>query len=376
MSADTIVFVVVVASRFVVPLLIPRYPLPAIMCCALIDACDQSIFKQFTHVHLSEYQAYDKALDVFYLSVAYVSTLRNWVSGDLVRVATALWYFRLIGVVLFEFTGERWLLVVFANTFEYFFIAVEWFRLTRDPRRLSQHRIVRLVVGIWILIKIPQELELHVARWDLTDRVKRYLLGVPVDSQWSTALAHRPLVTGALFLLSIGSVVLVISLSRNRPDGDWRRTVDSDVVAEHLGWDPPSRVVRPTATFGWSFLEKTSLACLVGMTFANLLPVIRVEAEQLVVGTIVVIVVNTLLSEFLNERRITMRTIRVLYVFMVLVNTATVAMFYGLLGGDENKIHFVNTLFFVVLLTLIIVLFDRYRQVSRLRRQPTFILPM
>ena len=69
-----------------------------------------------------------------------------------------------------------------------------------------------------------------------------------------------------------------------------------------------------------------------------------------------------------------MRTLRVLYVLMVVVNLATVLVFYALLGGNEAKIRFGNTALFVALLTLIVVLFDRYRQVSRLRRGPLFIL--
>ena len=42
------VFVGVVLIRFFLPLLIPRFPLPAILGCLVIDAADQSIFQAFT----------------------------------------------------------------------------------------------------------------------------------------------------------------------------------------------------------------------------------------------------------------------------------------------------------------------------------------
>ena len=384
MNLDTIVFAAVVGLRFVVPLRIPRYPLPAILICLIIDAADQSIFQQFTSLTLEGYQTYDKALDVFYLSVAYVSVLRNWVSGPLVMMATGLWYYRLIGVVLFEFTDQRWFLVIFANTFEYFFIVVEIYRQTRHPDRLSWKWIISTVAVLWIVIKIPQELWIHVVQGDVTDALKEYVFGVDPTAAWAASLSNRPLVTGGLVVLLALVILNGLRAVRHemktkakgliRQDHDWPRTVDADVVGGHLGWDPPSRVVRPTASFGWSFVEKVILTTMIAMIFANILPAITVGAGSIIMGTTVVIGINTFLSEWLNERQITMRTLRVLYVMMVVANLSTVLAFYALLGGNETKIRFGNTAFFVALLTLIVVLFDRYRQVSRMRRGPLFIL--
>jgi hypothetical protein len=121
-------------------------------------------------------------------------------------------------------------------------------------------------------------------------------------------------------------------------------------------------------------LDTIVFAAVVGLRF--LLPAFEVGAGSLILGTAVVIAVNTFLSEWLNERRVTMGTSRVLYLVMVVVNLGTVLIFYVLLGGIESKIRLVNTTFFVALLTLVVVLFDRYRQVSRLRRGPLFILPV
>ena len=43
----TAVFVLVVGTRFLLPLLIPRYPLPAIVACLVVDGVDQTIFQAF-----------------------------------------------------------------------------------------------------------------------------------------------------------------------------------------------------------------------------------------------------------------------------------------------------------------------------------------
>jgi hypothetical protein len=73
----SVVFVIVVAVRLRLPLLIPRYPLPAILASLVVDAADQTIFQAFGF-DPPGYQGYDKAMDVYYLAIAYLATLRNW----------------------------------------------------------------------------------------------------------------------------------------------------------------------------------------------------------------------------------------------------------------------------------------------------------
>ena len=75
----TAVFVLVVGTRFLLPLLIPRYPLPAIVACLVVDGVDQTIFQAFGY-DPPGYQGYDKAMDVYYLAIAYLATMRNWTS--------------------------------------------------------------------------------------------------------------------------------------------------------------------------------------------------------------------------------------------------------------------------------------------------------
>ncbi|MGI9623512.1 MAG: hypothetical protein ACR2PK_11800, partial [Acidimicrobiales bacterium] len=60
---DGLVFAIVVGARLLVPLLIPRFPLPAILAALVIDAADQTVFQQLTDLDLDGYQSYDKALD-------------------------------------------------------------------------------------------------------------------------------------------------------------------------------------------------------------------------------------------------------------------------------------------------------------------------
>ena len=167
---ESLLFAVVVGLRFFVPLLIPRYPLPAVLASLVLDAVDHSIFQAFGY-NPPNYQGYDKAMDVYYQAIAYVSTLRNWTSPSAYRVGRFLYFYRLVGVTAFELSGWRPLLLIFPNTFEYFFIAYEVVRMQRDPRRYTLRFWVWVAAVIWVVVKLPQEWWIHVAQLDFTDEL-------------------------------------------------------------------------------------------------------------------------------------------------------------------------------------------------------------
>jgi hypothetical protein len=167
-TTATVVFLAVVGARFLVPLLIPRFPLPAIVAALILDGVDQTIFQSFGF-DPPGYQGYDKAMDVYYLAIAYLSTMRNWVSEPAVRVARFLYFYRLIGVVSFELSGWRPLLLIFPNTFEYFFIVYEAIRLRWNPARFGLRYWIVVAAVIWIFVKLPQEWWIHIAQRDVTD---------------------------------------------------------------------------------------------------------------------------------------------------------------------------------------------------------------
>ncbi len=210
-AADYTVFGLVVAARLLVPLLIPWYPLPGVVAALVLDAVDQTLFQSFTRLPLDGYQSYDKALDVYYLSIAYISTLRNWTNHFAFSVARFLFYYRLVGVALFELPEWRLLLFVFPNTFEYFFIWYEAVVLWRDPRPLRRATIAGAAAAIWILIKLPQEFWLHIARLDLTDVLKTALFRAPPETTWGHLFAALP---GVFVGAVVGAVGLLLLLAR------------------------------------------------------------------------------------------------------------------------------------------------------------------
>ncbi len=223
------VFWVVAVARFLLPLTIPRFPLPGIIASLVLDAVDQTIFQQFPGIDLQGYQGYDKALDIYYLSVAYITTLRNWANSFALQVSRFLFYWRLAGVVLFEITQVRWLLMVFPNTFEYFFIFYEAYRLRWSAERMSKKLLIGAAALIWIVIKLPQEYWIHIGQIDTTDWIKTGLFKVPVDTSWSVIVRTWPAVcVGAIMVVAALLVVVWWLARRQLPPADYRLSFDAD----------------------------------------------------------------------------------------------------------------------------------------------------
>jgi hypothetical protein len=361
--SDTVIFLIVVGLRFGIPLLIPRYPLPAIIAALVLDAADQSIFQQFTDLNLDGYQSYDKALDIYYLTIAYVSTFRNWTNGFAVEVARFLWYYRLVGVVLFELTETRFLLLVFPNTFEYFFIAYEVIRLGWDPRRLSNRHVVGLAAAIWIFIKLPQEYWIHVAQLDFTDFVKETLYGVDGTTSWSDTFANRPQVSIALAIAFGVLGAVAFRLWRRLPAQDWPLGFNVDRPTPQVDLGPDYEVREPSLR--WPLVEKIALITMISVIFANVLN-INAAVWQIAIATGLVVVATAGISLWRAKSSADWRSAATTFAIIAIVNAALIGLYANFVG--EQGINRAAALFFGVLLTLIITLFDRFRAVRLLRQ--------
>jgi hypothetical protein len=355
-STDTLVVVAILATRLIVPLLIPRFPLPAILVALVVDAADQTLLQQLTDFSLDSYQNFDKALDIYYLAIAYLAVYRNWTNDFAIQVAAFLWYYRLVGVLLFEVFQERWLLLVFPNTFEYFFIAYCVVQTCWNPQRMSHRAVVGLAAFIWIVIKLPQEWWIHVAQNDFTDFTKETIFGVDADSSWSDAFSNRPGVVVALLVAAAALVLVGLRLRTRLPATDWRFGLDTnrtDVVVRRT--EPLPTSMRA------AIVEKVALVGLIGAIFANVLEV-EATALQLVGATVFVVLANVGISIWLARRGIEWRSLAVEFVALALVN-ATLLSVYATLVSD-GRLERTTSLFFGLLLTVLIVLYDLYRPVT------------
>jgi hypothetical protein len=369
-GSDMLVFWTVVAARLFVPLLIPRFPLPAILTALVLDGVDQSIFQTFTSLNLDGYQSYDKALDVYYLSIAYISTMRNWLNSFAFQVARFLFYYRLVGVLLFELFEARWLLLVFPNTFEYFFIVIEAVRLWWDPRRLSRKAVIGAAAAIWVFIKLPQEWWIHVAQLDVTDSLKTVVFGVDADDSWSTALSNRPAVTiGIVLLVAAVAAALWWLVVPRLPatDAAERRGLQADPLPAGIATSRDRARWRAATGRLWSteLAEQIVLISLVCSIFAQMLPGVEVTPLRMTAGVAVLVVLNSAIGLWTARRGQSVESLTAAFAVLFGVDVAFLFVSAQILNITFNRSAL---LVFLFLLVLIVALYTRNRPVLTFRR--------
>src|SRR5256885_13601330 len=111
---------VFVAFRVASALPTLRWPFAGALIALVADFAD--LFLMDAIGGISDYQRLDKLSDLAYIATFLVVALR-W-SGLERAVALVLFGYRMVGEVAFELTGERALLLLFPNVFEFWFVAV------------------------------------------------------------------------------------------------------------------------------------------------------------------------------------------------------------------------------------------------------------
>ncbi len=347
-TLTTVVFLTVVAGRFILPLFLFKFPLPAIIACLILDGYDQSIFQAFG-ADPPGYQSYDKAMDIFYLSMAYLSTLRNWRSEAAFRVAWFLFFYRMVGVVLFEATGLRWVLLVFPNTFEYFFIVYEAIRTRWNPARWGYRFWVAMAAAIWIVVKWPQEYWIHIAQMDMSE-----------------TLAEHPWVWGVLAGLALLLVLGAWVFSRRtlgQPDHDFTLVappipLSIDNARARNSWIAQFDAIRSVGT-----LEKVILISLVSTIYGQVLPDYDGSSTWLFFGIAGFVVINSVFSIATARRNWTVQGAFASFFVRLVFNLVLVTIADWLLNRSEGDIHGFDTFFFLSLISLMTTLHDRYRPV-------------
>jgi hypothetical protein len=272
------------------------------------------------------------------LAIAYLATMRNWTSTPAFRIARVLFYYRLAGVVAFELLDSRAMLLVFPNTFEFFFIAYEGLRTRWDPDRWSGRFWLYVAGGIWVFVKLPQEYWIHVAQLDFTDTV--------ADHPWF----------GVLCLLGLGLLAwlvwFVVRPLMPAPLAGWRFT------APPVPATPPRRA----AAVPWSEpTEKSILLTLLAVIVAEILPSVHLTALDIAVGVLALVAANLAIAAWAGRGTH----------FALLMGINFILIYAGSRArSDRGNLPVVTALFFAYLTTLIVVLYDTYRSVRAARDAP------
>jgi hypothetical protein len=367
---DWIIFGLVALARLLLPLTIPRWPLIGIVASLILDGVDQTLFQTFTTLDLKGYQGYDKALDIYYLTIAYVSTMRNWSNQFAFQASRFLFYWRLVGVALFELTQIRALLMVFPNTFEYFFIYYEVVALRWDPKRLTKKHVIAAAAAIWIVIKLPQEWWIHIAQLDTTDFLKETVFRVPLDTAWSDILAANPLIFIGSLLLIVAFVAGIWWLVKNKlPPADWSPALYADARQPAFTSEQVRTALAQEARsiVDAALVEKVALVSLVSLIFAQTLPGASTTSLGLVVPIALVVIANTALSHWLARQGYGWAFSLRQFVALGVVNAGLALVYILVRTLFGNPVSAANVFFLALLLTLLVTLYDRYRQVYLMR---------
>ena len=184
--------------------------------------------------------------------------------------------------LLFELTDERWLLLVFPNTFEYFFIAYEVVRLRFDPAH-----------ALGALLAAPRRGHL-----DLRQAARR---STGSTSPSSTSPTPSATTRGSASRSRSRSSRWCSSLVRRAPavpppDWGWRFAADplpSSLVESHARF---ARRLHSGRVLTSEAREQVGLLALLCIIFASILPGIDATALQVTAGVTAIVLANSAIS--------------------------------------------------------------------------------
>jgi hypothetical protein len=357
----------VVGARFLAPLAIPKFPLPASIAALALDLVDFFAHDAFVSVGHHDYQAYDKSLDIHYLAMQYLATMRNWVNIFAFDAGRVLFYYRLAGALLFNFLNAQVLFFLFPSVFGTFFLFYEVVRTRWNPLRLSRGLIVRAIVVILVFIKLPQEAWIHLAHIGWDDVVNAFRL-IATDGPSSAAFW---LIVASGALVAITLVVLTRMKVWDRlPPPDWPRRFDADAGAAPVNTMAAVAARRSGARrlFDMELVEKVLFITPVTVIFSRLAPGAGAGSLAMAIGIGVIIVANTAVSDSLIRRGVRWDSVVAQFAVMGVINLLIAAVLLFAVWVLGYRVDSAAALLSLFMLTLLVTLYDRYQPILQARR--------
>ena len=159
-----------------------RWPLAGGLLAIFVDLTDLYWFNVLDLGGVPDYQMFDKLADQVYLGVFLIVALR-W-TGPERTISVVLYAFRMAGFVLFELSGNRAVLLLFPNVFEFWFLFIATLHHFRPAMTWTRLRLAVVLVPL-LGAKEAQEWALHGARLfdnftflDALEWIRRWLAGL------------------------------------------------------------------------------------------------------------------------------------------------------------------------------------------------------
>lgn len=173
---------ILILARLILPLLILKYPLIGGAIAIYLDNLDWHTKDIFNLQPFGDYQSVDKLLDLYYLSLLAL-VARSFKDILMRNIILGLFFYRAIGVFLFELTDNRWLLFVFPNIFEnlFFFYYIVIKTASYTPK--ISPPVLGLMLIIVTLPKMLHEYSVHIIQQPITIQIAG--LTLHYDGLWS-----------------------------------------------------------------------------------------------------------------------------------------------------------------------------------------------
>src|SRR5262249_2011451 len=195
--------------------------------------------------------------------------------------------------------------------------------------------------------------------------------GVSADTGWLAIIGQRP----ALFLALAAVVIAIIAAMRwfighALPPADWPLAFNADAHGSDVSTDEAwvEQELGAHRLFDAELLEKTVLVASVTIIFSGLLPSVRTAALPAALVAAIVIVANTVISEWLIRRGLRWRSAIVQFALMVIANVLIAAVLWLVLPLGGGQLDVAAALFSLLMLTVLITLYDRYRPIYLVRK--------
>ena len=155
---------IVIFLRLLIPFSILRWPIAGAILSIIFDTVDVVILSVLGHgsFYTGNYTRVDNALDTFFLLLLLIVAFK-WKDPLAKYTCIALFTWRVIGVIMVEFTDVRELLFVFPNLFVLFYLF--WALRNRFfPHFVLTWKRLLIILIVLLIPKLLQEYALHVAK--------------------------------------------------------------------------------------------------------------------------------------------------------------------------------------------------------------------
>jgi len=153
---------VIAIFRILASTIVLKYNFVGGLLVIFIDFSDLIIMNIMDLGGVRNYQSLDKILDLFYMSYFLIISLK-W-NKAIKKISITLFFIRILGLVFFELSGIRLLLIIFPNIFEFWFIGITFLKFRKI--NISNSKIIWILL-LSTMLKMVQEFTLHY--WKILD---------------------------------------------------------------------------------------------------------------------------------------------------------------------------------------------------------------